>query len=133
MALDIQALASVFDRYPGVEAVYLFGSHAAGTARPESDIDLALVPRDVSVHEQKLQILADLVRLGMDNVDLVILDLQDLVLTYEAIRYNRIVYKKPDFDRGAMYSYVVRRYLDFRPTLDRQREAYKRRLLYDQE
>jgi hypothetical protein len=87
----------------------------------------------VSVHEQKLQILADLVRLGMDNVDLVILDLQDLVLTYEAIRYNRIVYKKPDFDRGAMYSYVVRRYLDFRPTLDRQREAYKRRLLYDQE
>jgi hypothetical protein len=133
MALDIQALASVFDRYPGVEAVYLFGSHAAGTARPESDVDLALVPRDVSVHEQKLQILADLVRLGMDNVDLVILDLQDLVLTYEAIRYNRIVYKKPDFDRGAMYSYVVRRYLDFRPTLDRQREAYKRRLLYDQE
>lgn len=32
----------------GVEAAYLYGSHAAGTARPESDIDVAIVSRDLS-------------------------------------------------------------------------------------
>ena len=38
-----------------------------------------------------------------------------------------------DFDRGAMYSRVVRQYLDFIPYLGVQREAYKRRLLRGQE
>jgi predicted nucleotidyltransferase len=133
MTLDTQAIADVFERYPGVRAVYLFGSHAAGTARPDSDVDLAVVPRDASVRERKLDILADLVRRGIDHVDLVILDTDDLVLQYEAVRYNRVIYQTPDFEPGTMYSYVIRRYLDFLPYLERQREAYKRRLLNDQD
>jgi type III restriction enzyme len=35
-------LRRVFDRMPGLEAVWVFGSRARGTARPESDIDLAV-------------------------------------------------------------------------------------------
>jgi hypothetical protein len=115
-----------------VQAVYLFGSHAAGTARPDSDLDLAIVPRDASVREQKLDIVTDLIRQGIDRVDLVFLDTDDLVLQYEAVRYNRVVYQTPDFEPGTTYSYVIRRYLDFLPYLERQRKAYKRRLLHDQ-
>jgi predicted nucleotidyltransferase len=43
--LSDQALAlirSVLARHPEVKAARLFGSRALGTARPESDIDLAL-------------------------------------------------------------------------------------------
>ncbi|MGC9400526.1 MAG: type VII toxin-antitoxin system MntA family adenylyltransferase antitoxin [Anaerolineae bacterium] len=132
MTLDIQALEEVFARYPGVQAVYLFGSHAAGTARPGSDVDLAVVPRDASVREQRLEILTDLVRAGIEHVDLVFLDADDLILLYEAVRYNRVVYQTADFERGTFYSYVIRRYFDFLPYLERQRAAYKRRLLNDQ-
>jgi uncharacterized protein len=132
MTLDPQALAEVFARYPGVQAVYLFGSHAAGTARPRSDVDLAVVPRDASVREQRLDILTDLVRAGVEHVDLVFLDTDDLVMLYEAVRYNRVVYQAADFERGTFYSYVIRRYFDFLPYLERQRAAYKRRLLDDQ-
>jgi len=132
MALDIEALNTVFRRYPGVRAVYLFGSHAAGTVRADSDLDLAIVPRDASVREQKLDILTDLIRQGIDRVDLVFLDTDDLVLQYEAVRHNHVVYQTPDFEPGTMYSYVIRRYLDFLPYLERQREAYKQRLLHDQ-
>ena len=131
MTLDLEALASVFEGYPGVRAVYLFGSHAAGTAGHNSDVDLAIVPRDDAVRDRKLEILADLVRVGIERVGLVILDLHDLVLAYEAVRYNRVIYQQPDFEPGTMYSYVIRRYLDFLPYLERQREAYKRRLLSD--
>ncbi len=131
MTLDIQALAEVFAHYPGVQAVYLFGSHAAGTARPGSDIDLAIVPSDASVREQRLEILADLIHVGLEQVDLVFLDTDDLILLYEAVRYNRILYQTPEFDRGTMYSYAIRRYFDFLPYLERQRAAYKRRLLDD--
>lgn len=43
--LDIRQLAllgEVFQRHPEVTRVVLFGSRAKGTARPDSDIDLAV-------------------------------------------------------------------------------------------
>jgi len=126
---DLKALTNVFRRHPGVQAVYLFGSAAADRAGPESDIDLAVVPRSEGTRAMRLQMLADLVRAGFDDVDLVFLEGDDLVLAYEAVRQNRLVYQTSDFDRGAMYSKVVRMYLDLRPYLELQREAYKRRIL----
>ena len=127
---DLGALPDIFRRYEDVQAVYLFGSAASGSTRPDSDIDLAVVPRSGSCRERRLDILADLVRAGFDDVDLVFLDTHDLVLKYEAVRQNRLVYAANDFDRGAFYSKVVRMYLDFQPYLERQRKAYKRRILH---
>jgi len=129
---DLQLLPEVFRRYPDVQAVYLFGSLAAGNVHGESDLDLAVVPCHSSVRAKKLDILADLARCGFCNVDLVFLDTDDIVLKYEAVRQNRLVYQAEDFDRGAMYSRVVRQYLDFLPYLRVQREAYKRRILRGQ-
>lgn len=115
-ALEPEKLAEVFRRYPQVRAAYLFGSQAAGRAGRGSDLDLAIIPTDPSLKENKLDILAELARRGYCNVDLVLLDEDDLVLAYEAIRLNRLIYAGPGFDRGATYSRVVRKYLDFEPT-----------------
>jgi len=124
-----ERLAGVFRRYPSVQAVYLFGSTAEGRDRLGSDLDLAVIA-DVGLGaDAKLDILADLAREGFCNVDLVVLDDRDIVLAYEAVRLNRLVYARSDFDRGATYSKVVRRYLDFEPYLHVQREAFKRRML----
>ncbi|MFO8034722.1 MAG: nucleotidyltransferase domain-containing protein [Candidatus Bipolaricaulota bacterium] len=123
-----EKLAEVFGRQPEVEAVYLFGSTAEGHASSGSDLDLAVLPaRGGSV--DKLELLADLVEAGFSDVDLVVLDGRDLVLEYEAVRHNRLVYAVPEFDRGETYSRIVRRYLDFLPYLEIQRRAYKRRIL----
>jgi predicted nucleotidyltransferase len=127
---DLDALTSVFRRYPDVQAVYLFGSAAEGRMRANSDLDLAVVPRTGSCREQRLDMLTDLTRAGFDNVDLVFLDTDDLVLKYEAVRQNCVVYRTEDFDLEAMYSKVVRMYLDFLPYLEVQRRAYKRRILH---
>ena len=126
---DLSALADVFRSYDDVRAVYLFGSAASGNTRPDSDIDLAVVPRTGACRDRRLDMLADLVRAGFDDVDLVFLDTHDVVLKHEAVRQNRLVNAADDFDRGAYYSKVVRMYLDFQPYLERQREAYKRRIL----
>ena len=130
--LDLARLEQVFRSYPGIQAVYLFGSYATGEVHPWSDLDLAIVPRSAALHEQRLELLTELTRLGFDKVDLVFLDAADLVLKYEAVCPNRLIYAAEDFDRGAMYSRVVREYLDFLPYLKVQREAYKRRILDDQ-
>ena len=129
---DLQLLSDVFSEYPGVQAVYLFGSRAADQARAGSDLDLAVVPRHGLVRGKRLDMLADLARRGFCNVDLVFLDTDDIVLKYEAVRQNRLVYRTKDFDRGSLYSRIVRQYLDFLPYLEVQRKAYKRRMLHGQ-
>lgn len=125
---DLAVLPEIFRRYADVQAVYLFGSRAAGRRHGESDIDLAIVPYSSAARSRKLDMLADLARHGFCNVDLVFLDTCDIVLKFEAIRQNRLIYQREDFDRGALYSIVVRQYLDFLPYLRVHREAYKRRM-----
>ncbi len=127
----LERLARVFRRYPSVQAVYLFGSAAEGRARSGSDLDLAVIFDDGLTADAKLDILADLAREGFCNVDLVVLDDRDIVLAYEAIRLNRVIYARPDFDRGGTYSKFVRLYLDFEPYLRVQREAFKGRIFRD--
>ncbi len=126
--VDEANLAGVFRRYPQVEAVYMFGSAAEGRARSESDVDLAVLPVGGSSVD-KLALMGDLVAAGFSDVDLVVLDEDAVVLEYEAVRNNRVVYAAPGFDRGGTYSRIVRRYLDFLPYLEIQRRAYKRRIL----
>lgn len=125
-------LARVFETFPEVCAVYLFGSRALSAARPESDVDLAVVPAGTCTPLRRLDLLAALAKEGLDNVDLVFLDSADPVLRFEAVRPNRLVYARDGFDRGDYYSRVVRQYFDFLPYLRTQREAYKRRILYPQ-
>ena len=127
----LERLAELFSQYPDIQAVYLFGSVAQGRVHAESDLDLAIIPRHSSLSASKLDILTELGRAGFDNVDLVVLDRDDIVLNYEAVRPNRVVYQTDDFDSASMYSRVVRQYLDFLPYLKVQREAYKRRILFD--
>lgn len=129
---ELESLRDVFRRYPDIEAVYLFGSRAARNAQADSDLDLAIVPARDACREQRLEILTDLARAGFDEVDLLFLNGDDLVLAYEAVRPNEVVYQTDDFDRGAYYSRVVRMYLDFLPYLEVQREAYRREVLRGQ-
>jgi len=124
---ELRNLDEVFRRYPGIRAVYVFGSTASGNAGPESDLDLAVIPANATVRKNKLDILAELTSHGYCNVDLVFIDEQDLVLAYEAIRQNKLIYSVDDFDRGTTYSNIVRKYLDLEFFLRPQRDAYKRR------
>jgi predicted nucleotidyltransferase len=126
---NLNLLPEIFRKYPEILAVYLFGSTASGKTHRESDLDLAILPRSAAIREKRLDLLADLARAGFNEVDLVFLDTDDLVLKYEAVRQNQVVYQAEDFDRGSTYSKIIRQYLDFIPYLTVQRKAYKRRIL----
>jgi predicted nucleotidyltransferase len=126
---NLDAIPQVFSKYPSVQAVYLFGSYATGRIRRDSDVDLAVVPRNSSAREQMLGIMADLIRQVYDRIDLVFLDTKDIVLLFESVRYNKVVYQTPDFDPGEFSSRIAREYWDFKPYLEVQRKAYKQRIL----
>lgn len=125
---DIKALKDVFRRYPAIQAVYVFGSIGSGKTHQGSDLDLAIVSPSKTLKEKKLRLLTDLACQGFCDVDLFFLDTKDIVLKYEAIRQNHLIYATQNFDRGSMYSKVIRQYLDFEPYLKTQRKAYKRRI-----
>lgn len=127
----LKRLRRVFAGYPEILAVYVFGSRATGLAREDSDYDLGIVSRrGESARSRTMDILADLVRAGIDNVDLAFLDHDKIVLSREAVRMNQLVFHRPEFDRGAFYSRIMRMYFDFLPYLKIQREAMKERILH---
>ncbi len=127
----LELLPGIFQKYPGVQAVYLFGSVASGDTHAESDLDLAVVPRDSSVRAAKLDMLADLARNGFCNVDLVFLDTENILLKFQAVRQNHLLYSNDEFHPGDYFSLTIRQYFDFLPYLKIQSEADKRRILHD--
>lgn len=74
--LDLESLRAVLREHP-VDLAILFGSHATGTARESSDVDVAvefdaLRPSDPGYNDVFLGLSADLSEaLGTDDVDLV--------------------------------------------------------------
>ncbi len=129
--MDLHRLPALFRNYPDIQAVYLFGSVAAGNPRHGSDLDLAIVPVASGLQSRKIDILTELAHQGFAAVDLVVLENTNSVLAYEAVRQNHLVYQVPHFDRGSLYSSIVRQYFDVLPALQVQRSAYKRRMLND--
>jgi len=127
--MDISKLTRVFQNYPDVLAVYLFGSYAEGRERTDSDIDLAILPRNDKLRGRILDVLTDLAFNGYSNVDITFLDTNDIVLKHQAVRLNQVIYHTPEFDCGSTYSRIIREYLDFKPALAVQRAALKRRIL----
>ena len=85
-------LRPLLDRVPGVAAVYLFGSRAGGVARPDSDLDLAVLPpRPLGAVERFDVQEALAAALGLD-VDLVDLLSASTVMRAEVLRTGRVVY-----------------------------------------
>lgn len=123
-------LRGVLERYPSIQAAYLFGSYAEGRQRNDSDIDLGLVGPRAELQPVKLDILSDLAAEGMDSVDLVLLDGPNSVMRFEAVHHNCLIYAREDFDHGGYFSRTLREYFDLEPYLHIQREALKERILH---
>jgi predicted nucleotidyltransferase len=45
---DIKTIHGIFNQYPGVLLVHIFGSRAKGISKPGSDIDLAIMNKEIN-------------------------------------------------------------------------------------
>lgn len=122
----VEALAPI-DR---VRVAYLFGSRARGTARPDSDLDLAIaLPRDLEDTERgrvKLQVIDALTRvLGAlgERADIVDLDRSGSAVAFAAISRGQCVFMRDRADRVRLEARIARRYDDERPYRELMRSA----------
>jgi uncharacterized protein len=117
-----------------VQAAVLFGSHAKGRARADSDLDIAvlldleLAPSDASERARRLigalsQVLA------ADRVDLVVLNDAPPALSFQVLKHGSVAFER---DRVFLHRLRVRVYSahsDYEPSERFFREQVKRRAL----
>ena len=115
---DLAALTPVFAADTRVRFAYVFGSVAAGTARPDSDIDLAVsvFPRGTLLDDARLHD-ALAAALGREDVDLVVLEDAPLWLAYRVVG-GRPIYSRDDVARVRHRAFVEHDFLDFKPYHD---------------
>lgn len=79
-------------RFPGLEALYVFGSTATGHANIDSDLDLALLARGAVDAAELFDAGLELSRRLDRDVDLVDLGIASTVLAKEVIEHGRLLY-----------------------------------------
>jgi predicted nucleotidyltransferase len=115
-----KALTSYFESRPEVEAAYIFGSVVTGRARPDSDIDVAILVEDRTRPKKgfryRLDRLTDLMGvLQRDDVDVVLLNEAPPLLAHRVLSRGRLVFERSPAARVHFQVRAVNRYLDTQP------------------
>lgn len=122
---DLQRAMDILDRRFGLDSLWLFGSEAQGTARPDSDVDFAALfkgrPTPVEVFEAQ----AELTEILGRDVDLVDLDRVSPILARQVLRHGRLVIDRDPKRRYAFFSRTISMYEDVKI----QRREVERKLL----
>jgi uncharacterized protein len=121
--LDEAELIAFLKTQPDIVAAYLFGSLAQGRATPRSDIDVAVLLKQIpkqlgGATDRQLKLMDDFRRFADREVDVVILNTAPPVLIDQALRYGRRLYES---DRAERVDFEVRagqEYADLQPMYD---------------
>ncbi len=84
-----EKIIGIAKNYNYVQAVYLFGSQARGQEKEDSDIDIAVLLENNYTEksgEIKVKLYEELIKEGLDNIDLVILNQASALLKYEVVK-----------------------------------------------
>lgn len=128
LALLKQALPNVLPKYP-VDAAFVYGSVAHGTATPLSDVDIALLltvcPQPYERLKLELAIQADLEdAVGFAPIDVRTLNDAPLMVQGQIIQKGVRLYERDRQHRIAFEVATRKRYFDFAPVARRLRDAF---------
>ncbi|MEK7562204.1 MAG: nucleotidyltransferase domain-containing protein [Patescibacteria group bacterium] len=118
---EIENLTPIFERYPEVKLVYLFGSRATGKIGPLSDYDFAvyLDEKDAKKRlELRLKLIGEVTKvLKTDNVDLCILnDIDEPEIKYSIITDGMLMLEVEPF-KVLVEPRILNEYFDFHSLL----------------
>ncbi len=123
VSLDIDAITKqvtkTLKNFPQIAGAYLFGS-ALGACRPDSDIDIGLVPEDIRLSAKETAQLEAVIAGSFHPFeghpyDIVLLNLGNPIFSFRIIKKGRLIYVR-DLDRVQdVMEQVSRRYADVYP------------------
>jgi hypothetical protein len=106
------AIARAVQSLPDIRAAFLFGSHASGRARADSDIDVAvLLDADAARDDARLRLQRVLEalagQLAADRLDVVILNDAPPALAFQVLKHGQLAFER---DRTALHRFRVETY-----------------------
>lgn len=130
--IDDAAITRCLSEQEGIVAAWLFGSQATGRARPDSDVDVAVLltgESDVlTCHERRLTLSALLEKMTGNRIEIVVLNCAPPVLQHEILAHGRRLF---EHDREARVAFEVRAgkiYADLAPMRAFFADALRREL-----
>lgn len=99
---------------PGLVSVYLFGSHASGVARADSDVDVAFYAGRALPRERVLALSLDLAQLLRRDVDLVDLAVAPTILQMQAIGEGELIAAPDPYAAASFEVRVMRDYQELK-------------------
>lgn len=125
----VDMLRSALAAGPPIRLALLFGSAARGRARPNSDLDVGVVPLDteLSLHAE-LELQAILERACGRSVHLVRLDRADTLLRWEAACYGIPILSRSPADRARFIAAAALEHADIAPNIARAGALFRERM-----
>ncbi len=111
---QLEQIRSALDARFGVDAMWLFGSQAAGRATPESDVDIAVLLRAAPDELTLLEVAESLSDELGSRVDIVELSRSGPVIATQALRHGRLICDANRRRRIAFETALPTRYADLK-------------------
>lgn len=116
-----QQLRKLFNRYPSIKLVYLFGSRATKKQGPLSDFDFAVYlagkdrKKNIGMKAELTVKISEILK--TDKIDIVLLNtLKSPELKYNIIKEGKLIYEKQPF-KVLIEPYILNQYFDFHSML----------------
>lgn len=105
-------IPEIINRFPSITVMYLFGSHASGTPRENSDVDIAVFTDGREPPTMDLELGVFLEKQLKRPVDVVIMQKVSPVLQHEVLSNKIRIYEKDAQLRVFQENRSLREYLD---------------------
>lgn len=106
----------------------LFGSVARGTVRPDSDVDIGILPVDELAWSDELALVGALSSALRREVDLVRLDRASTLLRWRIARDGIVLTSAPPYEAVRFRAEAASEYADFAPALHDAAERFRRKV-----
>lgn len=109
---QVDRIVELLDQRFGLDTLWLYGSEAQGTARPDSDVDLAALFRRPTEPLEVFDARADLEEILHRDVDLVDLDRSSPILSMQVLKYGNLLVDRNPGRRHAAFGRILSLYED---------------------
>ena len=110
----IQLIPEVSAKFPSIQVMYLFGSHASDTPKADSDVDIAVFTDGCETPTMDLELGVFLQRRLNRPVDVVIMQKVSPILQHEVLHKKVRIFEKATTSRAFLENQSLRAYLDAR-------------------
>jgi len=109
-----QLLPEIITKFPSIQVMYLFGSHASGTPKTDSDADIAVFTDGSETPTMDLEVGVFLQQRLKRPVDVVIIQKASPIFQHEIMRKKVRIFEKSTASRAFLENQSLRAYLDAR-------------------